>query len=189
MPYPLHLGFFLIIINLLIFPFSALAQSDCGAPELSADQIHEIIKRERGNRNDLPRAYPKYEYKVNKKGCYYDYFEIGLPYKPEYSKSFMVNRFGTIVEARVGNGMPVNIKCTEKVYSEDELAEIIKKERKLRQDLPPPFANYKVQVERYGCLYWYLEWELPEGSKNYLAFQIDPFGELMNSSLHKLTGQ
>ena len=69
---PLRLGFFLTIINLLMFPVLALAQIDCGAPELSAVQIHEIIKKETANRDDLPRAFPKYEYKVNKEGCYYE---------------------------------------------------------------------------------------------------------------------
>lgn len=181
MSYPPYLRYLLIVMNLLVFPVSVLAQNDCGAPELSADQIHEIITKERVIREDLPRAYPKYEYTVNKEGCYYKYSETGLPYKPDYFRFFTLNRFGAIVEVQGALGLPFEIKCTERVYSENELAQIVKKERKLRQDLPLPFENYKVKVERSGCKYIYFEFELPEGSKHYQVFEIDPFGELMKS--------
>lgn len=189
MSYPLHLGIFLVIINLLIFPGSALAQNDCGAPELSADQIHEIIKKERENRDDLPRAYSKYEYKVEKQGCYYEYWEEKLPHTLHLSRRFTLNRFGAIVGILGSHGQELEFKCPEKVYSESELAEIIKKERELQQDLPPPFSNYKVQIARYSCSYWYLEVELPEGSKNYLVFDMDPFGELMKFSRRERTSR
>jgi hypothetical protein len=187
--YPLHIGCFLTLIILWLFPVSALAQNDCGAPELSADQIHEIIKKERAIRADLPRAFPKYEYKVSREGCYYQYSETGLPSKPEYYLFFTLNQFGAIVEARGGLGMPLKIKCTEKVYSLSELTEIIKKARKMRPDLPPPFPYYIVQVEREGCMYFYFERELPEDSRNYTVFQIDPFGELKKSYRREITSR
>ena len=189
MSYFLHLYYFLTIIILLIYPGSALAQNDCNAPEFTADQIHEIIKNERANRDDLPRAYPKYKYEVIKEGCYYQYWEEKQPDALHASRRFTLNKFGAIVEILRGPAVMFEFKCPEKVYSESELAEIIKRERELRQDLPQPFSNYKVQTARYGCLYLYFESELPEGSKNYLVFTIDPFGELMEFRNRKLINQ
>lgn len=74
------------------------------------------------------------------------------------------------------------LKCPNKVFRESELAEIIKKERAKRQDLPPSFPSYKVRVDRLRCLYLYVEYALPETRGNYQVFTIDPFGELMEFS-------
>jgi len=189
MSYPLHLRFIFTIITLLIFPVSALAQIDCHAPELSADQIHEIIIKERAIRDDLPRAYPKYEYKVNKEGCYYNYSEKEQPFTIHHIRSFTLNRFGAIVRILGSHAQEIEFKCPDKVYSEIELTEIIKKMREERKDLPPPFSKYRIQVERMGCFNIYFEIELPEDSRKYLVFEIDPFGELMKSSRHKLTSR
>ncbi len=189
MPYSSHLKLFLVIISLLIFPNLVLAQGDCGAPELSLEQIHEIIKKERLKRSDLPQAFPKYEYSLKKQGCYYIYFEKKQPYEIHYSRSFTLNRFGAIVEVRRGHGLEVELKCPEKVYSESEVEKIIKKERELHRDIPPPFSNFKVQFKRIGCSYWYVEVELPEESKNYIAFKIDAFGGLMKFSRDKRKSQ
>lgn len=77
------------------------------------------------------------------------------------------------------------LKCPDKVFTESELAEIVKKEREKRQDLPPPFPNYKTRVERLRCMYLYFEYALPETRGNYQVFTIDPYGELMDFSLSK----
>lgn len=137
----------------------------------------------------MPLAYSKYEYKVEKQGCYYEYWEEKLPHTLHLSRRFMLNRFGAIVGILGSHGIEIEFKCPEKVYSESELTEIIKKQRELRQDLPPPFSNNKVQSIRYSCLYLYIEEELPKGSKNYLVFEIDPFGELMKFSRHERVSQ
>ena len=88
-----------------------------------------------------------------------------------------------VVEATIGNyAESVKLKCSEKVYTESELVEIIKKERGKRQDLSPPFLNYKAYVKRSGCLYNYYELNLPVNMKEYKEYQvftIGPFGELM----------
>ncbi|MGV7220176.1 MAG: hypothetical protein ACQ9MH_01475 [Nitrospinales bacterium] len=183
MSYLLRLSFFLTIFNLSIIPVMALAQSDCGVPELFADQIHEIIIKERANRDDLPSAYKKYEYKVTKRGCYYTYYETLQPYTMHQSRAFTLNRFGAIVSVVGGHADVIEIKCPKKVFSKSELAEIMKRERELRKDLPPPYLNYSTSVIRSGCLYLFAELELPEGSSNYQYFVIDPFGELMDYSL------
>lgn len=74
------------------------------------------------------------------------------------------------------------MKCPDKVFSESELADIIKAERAKRQDLPLVFSNYKARVIRLRCLYLYFEYPLPESRGIYQAFTIDPFGELMEFS-------
>ena len=175
----------LVTINLLMFPDLTYSQKQCTAPELSADQINEIVVRERGTRNDIPPAFPKYEYTARKQGCYYVYIEYGLPSAFEYHQMFWLNQFGVIVDVLIGNAQTVKLKCPEKVYTESELAEIIKKEREIRQDLPPPFLNFRVYVDRSSCLYMYYEYNLPEKRGDWQVFTIDPYGELMDYSRSK----
>ena len=121
---------------------------------------------------------------MNKEDCYYQYWEEMQPHSLHSSRRFTLNRFGAIVHI-LSHGRALEFKCPEKVYSKSELEKIIKKERKLRSNLPQPFSIYKVQFTRFSCLYLYFESELPEGSKNYLVFEIDPFGELMKFSRRK----
>jgi hypothetical protein len=101
--------------------------------------------------------------------------EIGLPETPDYTHVFKVNQYGVIVDADTER-----LQCPEKVFTESELAEIIKKERARRKDLPPPFANSRTRVDRVRCLYLYFEYAVPETRGNYTVFTIDPLGELMD---------
>ena len=165
----------------MIIPVSTLAQIDCGTLELSEFQIHEIIKKERENRDDLPPAYPKYDYEVKKRGCYYEYYEKEQPYNTHNHHRFTINKFGIIVRSLASHGLDLEFKCPGKIFSKSELREIIKNLREKRNDLPPPFSNYRTQLDRKGCLNYYFELELPKGSKGYMVFEIDPFGELMNT--------
>jgi hypothetical protein len=176
---------FLVTINMLMFPDWTYSQKKCTASELSADQIHEIVVRERGVRDDIPPAFPKYKYTVRKQVCHYVYIERGLPSAPEYSHKFMLNQFGVIVDITSGLAQTVKLKCPEKVYTESELAEIIKKEREIREDLPPPFLNYRKRVNRKGCAYMYFEYNSPEKRGDWQVFLIDPYGELMQFSRNK----
>ena len=175
-----------IAIIILMLPGLTYAQKKCTAPELSADQIHELVVKERKTRDDVPPAFPKYKYNGRKEGCFYIYIEYGLPLVFDYGQTFRLNQSGMVVEATIGNyAESVRLKCSEKVYIESELAEIVKKERGKRQDLSPPFLNYKAYVKKSGCLYNYFELNLPINMKEYREYQlftIGPFGELLEYS-------
>lgn len=170
-------GRYFVFIFLLLFPVSALATNHCPPLELSAEDVHEIIKKEREKRDDLPSAYPEYE--VRKSGCYYIYQEFELPRKPEDGQIFQLNRFGVIVSVSVGGGEWDEMKCPEKVFSEEELTEIIKNARKTQDDLPSPYLNYEIITVKSHCQYFYQERDLSEGQDGSVMFMIDPFGELM----------
>lgn len=174
----------LISINMLMLPGLAYSQKKCTAPELSEDQIHEIVMRERNKNDDIPRAFSKYEYNVKKQGCHYVYMENSLPIAFDNSQIFWLNQFGVIVNVQVGNSESVEIKCPDKEFSKSDLAEIIKKERKIRQNLPPSpsSSNYIVDVSRSGCLYFYFEYGSPDRRGNFQVFIIDPYGEFMDYS-------
>lgn len=167
-----------LLLALVILPVMSYAQTTCVAPALSGRQVKDIIDKERAARTDLPKAYPKYRWDVSRQGCHYVYVEYGLPEAPEYNHIFSLNQYGVIVDAQGGNEGE-HLKCPDKVFTESELAEIIKKEREKRDDLPLPLPSYKTQVSRSRCLYFYYENALPETRGNYHAFIIDPFGELM----------
>ena len=171
----------MVTINMLMFPALTCAQTECKESELSAAQINEIVVRARSTRDDLPPAFPDYEYTARRQGCYYVYIEYGLPPALEYNQIFRLNQYGAIVDAQSG-GQASNLKCPEKLYTESELADIIKKERGKRQDLPPPFPKYRIHVSKLNCLYLYYEYNLPEKRGDYQVFTIDQFGELMEFS-------
>ena len=170
-----------LLFALVILPALGYPQSTCLAPALSDQQIKAIIDKERAVRTDLPAPFPKYRWLVRRQGCHYTYIEYGLPETPDYNHIFSLNQYGAIVDAQTGSRTS-NLKCPDKVFTESELAEIIKKEREKWQDLPPPFSSYKTHVDRLRCLYLYFEYNLPEKRGDYQVFTIDPFGELMEFS-------
>jgi hypothetical protein len=161
---------------------SGFRQLSCAAPVLSDQQVKDIVDKERTTRTDLPKPFPEYRWIVRKQGRYYTYIEYGLPEAPEYNQIFKLNRYGAIVDVQTPGESEESMKCPDKVFTESELAEIIKKEREKRDDLPAPFPNYRTRVARLRCLYLYFEYALPETRGNYQVFTIDPFGELMEFS-------
>ncbi len=170
-----------LLLGLVIFPGLGYAQPTCVAPTLSDQQVKDIIDRERATRTDLPAPFPEYRWTARKQGCHYVYIEYGLPEAPEYNHIFSLNQYGAVVAASTGR-TTVKLKCPDKTFTESELAEIIKKEREKRHDLPPSFPSYRTRVDRLGCMYLYFEYALPEARGNYEVFTIDPFGELMEFS-------
>ena len=172
----------ILLFELMIFPALGYAQSTCVAPVLSDQQVKNIIEKERASRTDLPASFPKYRSTVRRQGCHYVYIEYSLPETPDQNHIFRLNQYGAIVDVTVGISKKKDLKCTNKVFSESELAKIIKDERGKRKDLPSPFPNFRTQVVRSGCLYYFFEYALPEKKGNYQVFTIDPFGELMDFS-------
>ena len=170
-----------LLSGLVILPALGYAQPTCVAPTLSDQQVKDIIDREKATRTDLPAPFPEYRWTARKQGCHYVYIEYGLPETPEYNHIFRLNQYGAIVDAGSG-GITVNLECPDDVLADSELAEIIKKERAKRHDLPPPFPSHRTRVDRSGCMYLYFEYALPEARGNYQVFTIDPFGELMEFS-------
>ncbi len=161
----------------VIFPALGYSQPTCTAPVLSDQQVKDVVDKERGTRTDLPKPFPKYRWVVRRQGCHYVYIEYGLPEIPEDNHIFRLNQYGVIVDADSSS-----LQCPDKVFTESELAEIIEKGRKKREDLPVLLPNYKTRVDRLRCMYLYFEYALPETRGNYQVFTIDPFGELMEFS-------
>jgi hypothetical protein len=144
---------------------------------LSDQQVKDVIDTERTTRTDLPAAFPKYEWSVRRQGCYYIYFEYGLPKAIHKEQIFKLNQNGAIVD--VEGVADKSMKCPDEVITESALAEIIKRERAKGHGLPPAFPRFKTRVSRLRCLYLYFESALPETGEKYHTFIIDPFGELM----------
>jgi len=150
-------------------------QADCAAPRLSDQRIKEIIANERAARKDLPRPFPQFNSEVRRHGCYYVYAEYPIPATPERHYIFKLNQQGSIVDVEPGDP-----KCPDKVFTQAELAEIVKNARAKRPDVPAAFPQSRTRVERVRCLYQYFEYSLPERRGNYQVFTIDPFGEVMD---------
>ena len=166
---------------LIMFPSAGYSEPSCVASALSDQQVKEIIDRGRAARTDLPKSFPRSRWSVRRKGCHYVYIEYGLPEVPDYNHVFTVNQHGAIVDAETApHG--ASLKCPDEVLSERELAEVVRRERETRSDLPPRFQAYKTRVHRLRCLYLYFEYNLPERRGDYQVFTIDPFGELMEFS-------
>jgi hypothetical protein len=159
---------------LTVFPVMEHQEPPCDAPELSPQEIKNIIDRERAARDDLPPAFPKFRWVVNKQGCHYTYVEYALPLTPDRNHVFRLNQHGVIIDADSDN-----FKCPERVFTESELAEIVSRERGKRRNLPPPFARQETRVNRARCMYLYFEHSVPRKKGHYQVFTIDPFGEVI----------
>ena len=151
------------------------AQPTCSEPALSEQQLREIIAKAREARKDLPTPFAQSEVVVRRQGCHYVYIEYSLPRTPDHQNIFRVNQRGVIVDTE-----PVSMTCPERTLTESELADVVKRERARRKDLPAPFANTRTRVDRNRCLYLYFEYAVPEQRGNFQVFTIDPLGELID---------
>lgn len=170
----------ILLFLLMALPIQGFQEPDCVAPALSEQKVKELIDKERATRKDLPAPFPEYRWVVRRQGCHYVYIEYGLPETPDYNNIFRLNQHGVLVDA------PGNPKCPDKVLTEAELAEAVKKERAKRKNLPAPFPNSKPRVSRLRCMYLYFEYAQPEVKGKYHAFTIDPFGEVVEFSRGKV---
>jgi hypothetical protein len=166
---------FLLAMAMLPAPGASQSTPMCADPPLSEQQIKNIIEKERAVSRDLPPPFEKSRTVLRRQGCHYVYIEYPIPQAPDRHNVFMLNQKGVIVDAEPGS-----VPCPEKVFTETELAEIIKNERAKRTDLPPPFPKSRARVDRQRCMYLYFEYAVPEARGNYQVFTIDPFGELVD---------
>ncbi len=153
-------------------------QPTCDAPPLSDAEVKGAIDRARATRTDLLAPFPEYRSSVKKRGCYYVYIEYRLPEAPDSNHIITLNQHGAIVDMQAGRSS-FKLQCPSKVFTENELAEILRTELGKRGDLPPPLENVRTRVDRLRCLYLYFEHNVPEQRGDYQVFTIDPFGELM----------
>ena len=171
----------LLLLLAVMAPEVGASQPTCVKSPMSDQQIKEIMDKEKAARTDLPTPFPQYRWVVRREGCHYVYIEYGIPEVPEYSRIFKLNQYGVLVDVQP-SGRGQSMKCPEKVFTERELAEIIRKERETRRDLPPAFPQQRIRVDRLRCLYLYFEYRLPERRGDYQVFTVDPLGELMDFS-------
>lgn len=173
-----------LLLAWMIFPAIVHAQPRCVAPPLSDQQVKGLIDKARSERSDVPRPFAKSRWVVKRQGCHYVYVEYAVPATPDESNIFRLNQYGVIVDVQTGTTSG-SFTCPGKDLTDSDLAEIVRKEREKRGDLPPPFPDYKTRVHRVGCLYLYFEYPQPEVRGNYQVFTIDPLGELMEFSRSK----
>ena len=170
-----------VLFTLLIFQTVVHAQPICGAPALSDAEVKNAIDTARTTGTDLPLPFPEYRWSVKQRDCYYVYTEFQIPEAVDSNNTITLNQHGAIVDARA-RGRSGEMACPDRVFSQDELAQIIRTERGKRGDLPSLFEDFRPQVERLRCLYLYFEHKVPEQRGDYQVFTIDSFGELMEFS-------
>ena len=177
----MHNRVLVALFTLLLFPAVAHSQPACDAPPLSDDGVKAAIGRARATRADLPPPFEDYRWSVKRRGCYYVYIEFSLPETVDSNHMITLNQHGAVVDIQA-RGQANQLECPSKVFSETELAEIIRSEREKRSDLPAPFENFRLQVSRLRCLYLYFEHKVPEQRGDYQVFTIDPLGAVMEFS-------
>ena len=171
-----------VLMAIALFPTLGFAQATCVAPDLSDRQIKDIIEKERATRSDLPAPLPQSKWSVRRQGCYYVYSEYAIPESFDTQRVIKLNQRGVIVDVQVGTSDTSTLKCPERVFTESELAAVVREARTKRRDLPRPFPNSRIRVDQIRCLYLYFEYAIPERRGDFQIFTIDPFGELMEFS-------
>lgn len=71
-------------------------------------------------------------------------------------------------------------ECEVRPFSDQNITEIIRRERLVRKDLPPPFDEQEVKVLRDGCYYLYQEWKKPKTPGVSNIFMLDQFGVIVD---------
>jgi hypothetical protein len=169
-----------LLLGILMLPAAGLAQPACAEPVLSDQQVKNIVEREKATRTDLPAPFADYRSVVSRHGCHYVYIEYGLPEAFHKEHIFKLNQRGVLVDVESGGDPTQSMKCPAKVLTEGELAEIVRKTRAERRDLPTVFPRYRTHIGRLRCLYLYSEYAQPEAPGRHHVFVIDPFGEVLD---------
>lgn len=74
-----------------------------------------------------------------------------------------------------------SLLCPEVVQlNQDDLTRIVARERLRRNDVPPVYDNFRVEVSRTRCLYEFVETKMPDDRFAQQWFVISPFGELVD---------
>lgn len=167
-----------LCLAMLAFPATSNAETTCEAPPLSDDEVRTAVYRARATRTDMPAPFPEHQWSVKRRGCYYVYLESPVPEAPDSSHMITLNDSGEVVDIRAA-GRSGQMSCPAKVFTEEELAEVVRKARAERSDLPPPFEEFRPRVDRLRCLYLYFEHRIPERRGDYNVFTIDPLGGLI----------
>jgi hypothetical protein len=73
--------------------------------------------------------------------------------------------------------------CTGPNFSDDQIREIVRRERLVRTDIPPrTSAEYTDTIWRYNCFYRYTETRLPAGPHTSLIFLLNQYGVIVDVS-------
>ena len=92
------------IAALALLPGSLVyAETTCTQPQLTDEQVVNIIATARASRTDLPPAFEHYRTVIRRDGCYYVYIEVSLPETPDLVHIFRLNQNGQLVDAQAGN--------------------------------------------------------------------------------------
>ena len=129
-----------------------------------------------------PTGFDEATWSIRRERNHYVVVENAVPEQPHHRNLFKLNRRGVIVDVIARDRFNTPVNCPERVFTESELAEIVRKERATRDDVPPLFEKYRVRVSRLRCLYLYFEYRQPERRGDYQVFTIDPEGEVMEFS-------
>lgn len=76
--------------------------------------------------------------------------------------------------------------CVVHPLTDQEVKEIVDKERAKRADLPAPFSRYTWVVQRQGCYYVYIERGLPEAPDYSQFFKLNQHGVIVDTSPGKM---
>ena len=70
--------------------------------------------------------------------------------------------------------------CVAPVLSEQQIKDLIAKERTTRKDLPPPFAESRTVLRRHGCHYTYIEYGIPQRPDEQNIFKLNQHGVIVD---------
>jgi len=70
--------------------------------------------------------------------------------------------------------------CAAPAFSDDNIKQIVARERLVRTDLAPPFENRQVNVLRDGCYYIYQEFNVPATPGMSIIMKLDQYGVIVD---------
>jgi hypothetical protein len=81
----------------------------------------------------------------------------------------------------LGAGAAADAICTGPRYTDDQIREIIRRERFIREDLPGGFAESTTKINRRRCHYVYIESSVPLRPGLNLIFKLNQYGVIVDA--------
>ena len=89
--------------------------------------------------------------------------------------AFLAGFFASGINAAV-----LEKECEVRPFSDENIVEIVRRERSVRNDLVAPFAEQEIKQFRDGCFYIYQEWKLPTTPGMSNIFVLDQYGVIVS---------
>jgi hypothetical protein len=92
----------------------------------------------------------------------------------------MPGLFAVLVSFMIALTASAQSHCTGPDFTDNQIREIVRRERSIRTDIPKEYENFTVSIRRKGCFYEYTESRSPSAFGGDRFFTLNQYGVIVS---------